>query len=86
MEVDLSKPLSGTRLRVWAQLGEVRLPLRRANDLPVGDVVELDCDADAPVDLYVNGLRFGSGQLVVTGDGEWALRVDEIDGALQHVS
>jgi len=85
-DVDLSVPLTATRLRVWAQLGEVRLPLRRANALPVGEVIELDCDADAPVDLYVNGLRFGTGQLVVTGDGEWALRVDEIDAAISPVS
>ncbi len=77
--VDLSGALSVTRVRVWAELGQVRLPLRRAIDLPVGGVVELDCDADAPVDLYVNGLRFAHGQLVITADGEWALRVDEID-------
>lgn len=81
-EVDLT----GTRVRVWAELGQVRLPLRRAIDLPVGGVVELDCDADAPVDLYVNGLRFAQGQLVITADGEWALRVDEIDPSIPQAS
>jgi flagellar motor switch protein FliN/FliY len=76
--IDLSGALSATRVRVWAELGHVRLPLRRAIDLPIGGVVELDCEADAPVDLYVNGLRFAQGQLVITADGEWALRVDDV--------
>ena len=67
---------------VWAELGQVRLPLRRAIDLPVGEVIEFDCEADAPVDLYVNGLRFAAGQLVITADGEWALRIDEIDASV----
>ncbi len=77
-EIDLSGALSATRVRVWAELGQVRLPLRRAIDLPIGGVVELDCDADAPVDLFVNGLRFAQGQLVITADGEWALRIDDV--------
>ncbi len=79
VEVDLSGALSATRVPIWAELGQVRLPLRRAIDLPVGGVIELDCDADAPVDLYVNGLRFAQGQLVITGDGEWALRIDDVN-------
>ncbi len=79
VEVDLSGALGATRVPIWAELGHARLPLRKAIDLPVGGVIELDCDADAPVDLYVNGLRFAQGQLVITGDGEWALRIDEVD-------
>lgn len=80
--VDLSGALSGTRVPVWAELGHVRLPLRRAIDLPVGEVIEFECEADAPVELYVNGLRFAEGQLVITADGEWALRIDDIDASV----
>ena len=36
-------------------------------------MVELDRPADAPVDLFVNGVRFAQGHLLVTDDGEWAL-------------
>ena len=39
-----------------------------------------DRAADAPVDLYVNGLRFAQGHLVLTDDGEWAVCVDEVGG------
>jgi hypothetical protein len=43
-------------------------------------VLELDRKADDPVDLYVNGLRFASGRLVLTDEGEWALRLEEVAG------
>ena len=41
--------------------------------------MDLDRAADAPVDLYVNGMRFARGQLQVTEDGEWAVSLDELD-------
>jgi flagellar motor switch protein FliN/FliY len=68
--------LGGINLRVWAELGRTRLPLGEALGLPLGAVVSLDCGADAPIDLYVNGVRFAEGRLLVTDDGEWALRVE----------
>jgi flagellar motor switch protein FliN/FliY len=43
-------------------------------------VVELDRPADAPVDLYVNGVRFAQGHLIVTDDGEWAFQCDAVGG------
>jgi flagellar motor switch/type III secretory pathway protein FliN len=48
--------------------------------LPLGSVVELDRPADAPIDLYVNGLRFAQGHLIVTDDGEWAFQCDTVGG------
>ena len=66
-----------TKLRVWAELGRMRMPLGRALALPIGAVVDLDQDADAPVDLYVNGVRFARGHLVVSA-GQWAICVDEL--------
>jgi flagellar motor switch protein FliN len=75
--IALLEALGGIRLRVWAELGRTRMPLGKALALPLGAVVELDRAADAPVDLYVNGLRFGRGQLVVS-DGEWAVCLDEL--------
>lgn len=75
--IGLHDALGVIRLRVWAELGRTRMPLGRALALPLGAVVDLDRPADAPVDLYVNGLRFARGQLVVS-DGEWAVRLDEL--------
>ena len=41
--------------------------------------MDLDRTADAPVDLYVNGMRFARGQLLVTDDGEWAVSLDGLE-------
>jgi flagellar motor switch protein FliN len=73
----IGSSLLGSTLRVWAEVGRTRLPAGRVVGLPAGSVIELDRQADDPVDLYVNGLRFATGRLVVA-DGEWALRLDEI--------
>ena len=81
--VSLQEALGDISLRVWAELGRARMPLGRALSMPLGAVVDLDRSADAPVDLYVNGLRFGQGHLVLTDDGEWAVCVDEVGGPLQ---
>jgi flagellar motor switch protein FliN/FliY len=73
----LRAALGETKLRVWAELGRTRMPLGRALTLPVGGVVDLDEAADAPVKLYVNGVAFAHGHLIVRG-GEWAVCIDEM--------
>jgi flagellar motor switch protein FliN len=75
----LQEALGGISLRVWAELGRACMPLGAALGLPVGAVLDLDRAADAPVDLYVNGLRFARGQLLVTDDGEWGVSLDALD-------
>jgi len=75
----LEEALGGISLRVWAELGRSRMPLGSALGLPLGAVVDLDRAADAPVDLYVNGMRFARGQLLVTEDGEWAVSLSALE-------
>ncbi len=65
-------------VRVWAELGRTHLPLGRALELAQGAVVELDQTAEAPVELFANGLCFANGSLVVTGDGAWGVQVAEL--------
>jgi flagellar motor switch protein FliN len=76
--ISLTDALSDINLRVWAELGRTQLALGQALELPIGAVVDLDRSADAPVDLFVNGLCFGYGHLLVTDDGEWAIQVQEL--------
>jgi flagellar motor switch protein FliN/FliY len=64
-------------VRVWAELGRVRMPIGQLVGLPAGAVVELDAAADEPVDLYVNGRRFARGRLQLE-DGEWAVQVETV--------
>lgn len=67
-----------TEVRVWAELGRARMASARAVGLPHGAVIELDRDADDPVDVFVNGVRMATGRLEVVGDGEWAVRIDTV--------
>ncbi len=65
-------------VRVWAELGRTHLSLGGALELAQGAVVELDQAAEAPVELFANGLCFANGSLVVTADGAWGVQVDEL--------
>jgi flagellar motor switch protein FliN/FliY len=65
-------------VRVWAELGRTHIPLNGAVELAPGAVVELDQAADAPVELFANGLCFANGTLVVTPDGGWGVQVSQL--------
>ena len=74
----LTDALAGIKVRVWAELGRTALPFRDALELPLGSVVELDRQVEAPVDLYVNGLRFAHGRLMVSDEERWVFCLDEL--------
>ena len=64
-------------VRLSAELGRASLPTAELVGLRVGAVVDLDRAADDPVDIFVNGLHYGTGRLVAV-DGEWAVRLETI--------
>jgi flagellar motor switch protein FliN/FliY len=69
--------LLAVKVRVWAELGRTRMPLGDAVGLAEGVLVDLDREPNEPIDLFVNGLHYARGRLVMV-DGEWALAVDEV--------
>jgi flagellar motor switch protein FliN/FliY len=77
--VPMTEKLNEISLRVWAELGRTQLPIGEALELPIGAVVDLDRTADSAVDLFINGLCFGHGNLLVTEDGEWAIEVLDLN-------
>jgi flagellar motor switch protein FliM len=77
---DLTRSLGEVPVRVWAELGRARASLATIVDLGPGAVVELDRRIDDPIGLYVNGLRFAQGALLITEDEEWALKIEEVTG------
>lgn len=80
--------LLDVKVRVWAEIGRTRMPLADAVALSEGVLIDLDREHHEPIDLFVNGLHYGRGHLVMV-DGEWALTVDEINAApdaLERVS
>jgi flagellar motor switch protein FliN len=68
-------------VRVWAELGRARMHTARLVGMPAGSVVELDRRADDPVDVYVNGLPFAKGRLIVVDGSEWAVRIESLADA-----
>jgi flagellar motor switch protein FliN len=75
---DGSPSLAGISVRVAAELGRARMASAEIVGLPPGAVVELDRQADEPIDLYVNGRRFATGRLMVVDGADWAVRIEAI--------
>jgi flagellar motor switch protein FliM len=70
--------MMGVSVRVWAELGRTTMALGGTLELPPGTVVELDQSAEAPIELFVNGMRFAHGTLQVAAEGEWAVQIDAL--------
>ncbi len=79
-DAELTRSLGEVPVRVWAELGRARASLASVVGLGAGAVVELDRRIDDPIGLYVNGLRFAQGTLLIAEDDEWALQVEEVTG------
>src|SRR5215213_1417385 len=77
---DGTPSLAGITVRVATELGRARMASADLVGLPPGAVVELDRQADEPVDLYVNGRQFATGRLMVVDGSDWAVRIESILG------
>ncbi len=82
---DLERSLRDVPVRVWAELGRAQMQTGRVVGMPPGAVVELDRRAEDPVELYVNGLRFATGRLIVVDETEWAVKIESVIGASADV-
>jgi flagellar motor switch protein FliN/FliY len=84
---DLVAPgtLRGVNLTLRAELGRTKLSLLNASNLGAGAAVTLDRRVDDPVELFVNGRHFGSGELVSHG-GRFAVRITEVSGVGSKLS
>ena len=72
--------LANIPLAITVQLGETHLLLRDLLLLGPGAVVELDRHAGEPIDLLVNGVPVGRGDVVVVNE-RFGLRITEIISA-----
>jgi flagellar motor switch protein FliN/FliY len=69
--------LADIPVEVAVEIGRLRMPLRDLLSLEPGAVLELDRQADAPVDVLVNGRLVARGEVVVI-DGEFGVRVTDL--------
>jgi flagellar motor switch protein FliN len=74
--------LAQVPVRLSVEVGAASLRLRDVLALEEGGVIELDRQADEPLDIKVNGTLIARGEIIVT-DGRFGVRLVEIvaDGA-----
>jgi len=65
------------RLRVSFVVGTKRMSLSKVLKLKEGDVIELDRKLEDYLDVYVNGQKFGIGELIVVND-KFSLRLVDL--------
>ena len=71
--------LLDSTVAVSAKLGEAEMQVRDLLHLGPGSVVKLDRGIGEPIDLYMRGIHFATGQLVVVGEN-LAVRIKETVG------
>jgi flagellar motor switch protein FliN/FliY len=69
--------LLNTTMAVTASLGQVTIQVRHLLQLGPGSVVKLDRRVGEPIDLFLRGVKFATGQLVVVGE-HLGVRIKEI--------
>src|SRR4051812_24519952 len=65
------------KVKLTVTLGEAEINVGKLFSLSANDVITLDRDADAPVDVRLNGRIVARGTLVAVGD-KFGIRVTEI--------
>lgn len=69
--------LLDAQMSVMVELGRAEVLVRDLLALGAGSVIKLDRRKGEPVDLYLRGVKFATGNLVVVGD-QLGVRVREI--------
>lgn len=83
--IDIGEPAEAANYRLLAdipvrlsvEVGSVSLKIAKIMDLGEGQVVELDRDADALLDIKVNGTLVAKGEVVTVND-RFGIRVVEV--------
>lgn len=71
-------------LRLSVELGRTELPIREVTRLGRGSMVELDRGPGAPLDVRVNGVLIGRGEVVVVNEEKLGLRFTEVVSPLER--
>ena len=72
MLLDIDMPVN-------VSLGSTQIPIRKILQLGPGSVMKLDKTIDQPAELYVQDIKFATGEIVVV-DNHFAIRITEIIG------
>ena len=66
-------------MSINVNLGSTQVPIRRLLQLCPGSVLQMDKLVDEPAELFVQGNKFATGDIVIV-DGHFALRIKEVLG------
>lgn len=76
--VPLSDLLGDIPVRVWAELGRARMPSMELLTKPLGSLLELNREANEPIDLYADGMLIAQGRLVIDDEGGLQIRIESL--------
>lgn len=76
-DIDLDA-LGEVRVGLTVLVGRATASIGEVLSYVPGTVVPLDVQADAPVELFVNGIAIASGELVATQEGSLAVQITEL--------
>jgi flagellar motor switch protein FliN/FliY len=65
-------------VRLSVELGRTEIPIREVVNLGRGSLIELDRNAGEPLDVRVNGVLIGRGEVVVINEERLGLRFTEV--------
>lgn len=74
MKIDLIRDIP---VQITGLLGSRTLPLKKLMELAAGSVVDLNCAADAPLDVLANGRLVARGEIVLVND-RFGVKITEI--------
>jgi flagellar motor switch protein FliN/FliY len=72
-------------VRLSVELGRTEIPIREVVNLGRGSMIELDGTPGAPLDVRVNGVLIGRGEVVVINEERLGLRFTEVAGQAERV-
>jgi flagellar motor switch protein FliN/FliY len=72
-------------VRLSVELGRTEMPIREVVNLGRGSVVELDGSPGAPLDVRVNGVLVGRGEVVVVNEERLGLRFVEVVNQTERI-
>ena len=72
-------------VRLSVELGRTEIPIREVVGIGRGSIVELDGTPGAPLDVRVNGVLIGRGEIVVINEERLGLRFVEVVSQAERV-
>ena len=73
-------------VRLSVELGRAEIPIRDIVNLGRGSVIDLDGAPGAPLDVCVNGVLIGRGEIVVINEERLGLRFVEVVSQAERVN